>query len=47
MGLNAMGYEKTTPIQRESDPCDLDNKDLIAVLNRNGKTASLPSYLYE
>lgn len=40
-GLDAMGFEKPTPIQEESIPVILDDKDIIAVAQTGtGKTAA-------
>ena len=40
-GLNAMGFEKPTPIQEKAIPVVVDNKDLIAVAQTGtGKTAA-------
>lgn len=40
-GLNAMGFEKPTPIQAQAIPVVIDNKDLIAVAQTGtGKTAA-------
>ena len=40
-GLNAMGFEKPTPIQAQAIPMVIDNKDLIAVAQTGtGKTAA-------
>ena len=40
-GLNAMGFEKPTPIQEQAIPTVIDNKDLIAVAQTGtGKTAA-------